>query len=81
MYGVAGSISLICIMGAYYNTIDKWVNKDYPNITIKKIIVKTLILPGVIGGAIGFSYGFTNKTLLENMWLVKHSLENRDTTS
>jgi hypothetical protein len=67
LFGITGALSLVLLTGTISDIIEKkFYYNRYREFDTRSLIKKQIIIPSLIGGLIGFLYGYTGKPFVEN---------------
>lgn len=75
LFGVSGALSLVLLTGAIGDIIEKyWYRNNWREFYTKRTIHRQIIIPSLIGGILGFSYGYTGKPMVTNLHILIQSI-------
>ena len=79
LFGASGALSLVLLTGAIGDIIEKyWYRNSWREFYTQRTIHRQILIPSLVGGIIGFSYGYTGKSIVNNFHiLIQRIRENK----
>ena len=79
LYGFTYSTSFVLLSGAMYDLIDrKFYYNRYRDYVNYHNLRNQIIIPGLLGMTLGFLYGFTDRSIIENTGILIKYIKNKN---